>query len=250
MFFLLGRIYSIYAVLGFVFLFLLVLPFQLISTLLLKKDKWALWFNYLWAWGFFILMLIPVKIYGRNHIPKGQFIFCANHFSYLDIPSMGLLGGRFKFFGKSSISIIPIFGWMYKRLHVTVDRVSFKSRAHALSIARQKIAEGYNFAFFPEGGVRFTTYPEMANFQDGPFRLAVEYQLPIVPVTMPRNHKVWPYDSRQLFFGGRSQVFVHEPIYPQNKTEKEIRRFKEQVRQVMQQSLNAHAKPKPLETEL
>lgn len=244
--FLIGRLYSIYAALGFAVIFLLVLPFQVILTFFLKKDKWALWFNYVWAWMFFILMLVPVRIYGKKNVPKEQFIYCANHFSYLDIPAMGLLGGCFKFFGKNSISIIPLFGWMYKRLHVTVDRASFKSRAHALSMARSAISKGFNFAFFPEGGVRLTDYPEMASFRDGAFRLAVEFQLPIVPVTMPRNQEVWPYDKRQLFYGGWSQIFIHAPIYPRDKTEQEIGRLKEEVRKVMQESLSEHAVTKPV----
>lgn len=241
MYFIIGRLYSIYAALGFAALFLLVFPFQLIFSLFLRTHKLALWFNHLWAWGFFILMLVPVRIKGRENIPGEQFIFCSNHFSYLDIPAMGLLGGQFKFFGKVSISKIPLFGWMYKRLHVTVDRASFKSRAHSLVIAREMLKKGFNMTFFPEGGVRLTNYPEMASFRDGAFRLAVEMQLPIVPVTMPRNHTVWPYDPRQLFFGGWSNIYVHEPIYPQAKTEEEIARLKSEVRQVMQESLNEHA---------
>ena len=239
-----GRLYSLYAALGFMVLFFLVFPFQLIFSFSIKTHKAALWFNQVWAWGFFIIMLVPVKIRGRKNIPNQQFIFCSNHFSYLDIPAMGLLGGQFKFFGKVSISKIPLFGWMYKRLHVTVDRGSFKSRAHSLSIAREMLASRFNMTFFPEGGVRMSNYPEMVPFKEGAFRLAVEMGLPIVPVTMPRNLVVWPYSRRQLFFGGWVSIYVHEPIYPQGKTEEDIVRLKGEVFRVMQESLNAHAEPK------
>jgi len=241
--FIIGRLYSIYAALIFAALFLLLFPFQWIFSLKESWHKYALWLNKPWAGLFFLFMGIWVRIEGRKNIPDGQYIFCSNHFSYLDIPALGLLGGSFKFFGKMSISRIPLFGWMYKRLHVTVNRASFKSRAHSLSMARQVLKKGYNMAFFPEGGVRLTQYPEMAPFRDGAFRLAVEFQIPIVPVTMPRNHTVWPYDPRQLFFGGKSEIFVHEPVFPKERTEDEVSRLRQKVREVMQQSLDAHALP-------
>lgn len=241
MYYLVGRLYSIYAALIFTALFLLVFPFQLIFSFDLRTHRLALWFNKLWAWGFFALVFMPVIIQGRKHIPNGQFIYCSNHFSYLDIPALGLLGGAFKFFGKMSISKIPLFGWMYKRLHVTVDRSSFKSRAHALSMARQMLQSGYNMAFFPEGGVRLKNYPEMAPFRDGAFRLAVELQLPIVPVVMPRNQEAWPYDPRQLFFGGWSSIYILPPVFPHSHSEEEITRLKQEVREKMQECLDEHA---------
>lgn len=238
---LVGRLYSIYAALVFVGLFFAVLPFQFVFALSWRTHKLALFFNRIWAWGFFILTLVPVRIQGRKNIPKSQFIICSNHFSYLDIPALGLLGGSFKFFGKNAMTRIPIFGWLYNRLHVTVDRSSFKSRAHALSLAREEIQKGFNFAFFPEGGVKLTDYPQMAPLRDGAFRLAVENQIPIVPVSMPRNHTVWPYDPRQLYFGGWSSIYIHEPVYPRENSEEEVIRLKEKVRSIIQQSLNDHA---------
>lgn len=241
MYFLIGRLYSIYVLLLFAVLFMVVFPFQLAFSISLKTHKWALGLNRIWAWAFFALAFVPVIIQGRKNIPNEQFIYCANHFSYLDIPAMGLLAGSFKFFGKISISKIPLFGWMYKRLHVTVDRSSFKSRAHALSVARQMLDAGFNMAFFPEGGVRLQNYPEMAPFRDGAFRLAVEKQIPIVPVAMPRNQEVWPYDPRQLFFGGWSSIYILEPVHPKGQSEDEVARLRDEVRDKMQQCLDAHA---------
>lgn len=239
--FFIGRLYSIYALTVFAILFLLVFPFQILFSFHIGLHKAALWLNAFVARGFFIFMLVPLKIHGKGNIPKGQVIICSNHFSYLDIPALCLIGSRFKFFGKNSLAKIPFFGWMYQRLHVTVDRASFKSRAHALSKGREMMEKGFNMAFFPEGGVRLTNYPEMAVFRDGAFRLAVEFQVPIVPVTMNRNQEVWPYDKRQLFFGGRADIFIHAPVYPKGKTEEEIVRLKNEVREVMQTSLNEHA---------
>jgi 1-acyl-sn-glycerol-3-phosphate acyltransferase len=241
--FIIGRLYSIYAALIFTALFLLILPWQIIFSLKLSWHKYALWLNKPWAWFFFLFTGIYARTFGTVRIPQGQYIICSNHFSYLDIPALGLLGGSFKFFGKISLAKIPVFGWMYKKLHVTVDRASFKSRAHALALARQMVDRGFNMAFFPEGGVRASRYPEMARFQDGAFRLAVEFQIPIVPVVMPRNHLVWPYDRRQLFFGGRTDVHVLPPVYPQAKSEDEVIRMKDEVRGIMQEELDALAIP-------
>lgn len=239
-----GRLYSIYALVVFAGLFLLIFPFQLLFSQSVKTHSFALWFNRVVAWGFFTFMLVPVRIRGLRHLPEGQFIVCANHFSYLDIPALSLLPVTFKFVGKMSLSRIPLFGWMYKQLHVTVDRSSFKSRAHSLAMARQMVQMGFNMAFFPEGGVRFQNYPEMAPFRDGAFRLACEHGVPVVPVVMPLNVFVWPYDPRQLFFGGRIRLEVLEPISPTGNTEEDIAQLREQAYQAMQERLHVHAPPK------
>ena len=86
-----------------------------------------------------------------------------------------------------------------------------------------------------------TNYPEMAPFRDGAFRLAVELQLPIVPVAMPRNQEGWPYDPRQLFYGGWSSIYILEPVYPKGESEDEIIRLREEVRNKMQACLDEHA---------
>ncbi len=236
--FLFARLYSLYAGILFGCLFLVILPFQFIFSLRLSWHRLALCLNTFWAWAFMVLSFLPFRVMGRRNLPKGQFLLCANHFSYLDIPALGLIGVPFKFFGKASLKKIPIFGWMYGRLHVTVDRSSFKSRACALNEARRLLDAGFHMNFFPEGGVRVSRHPQLAPFHDGAFRLAVEKKLPVVPVLMPFNHRIWPYDDRQLFYRSRCLVRICPPIWPAGEDERHIRELKERVRSFMQQELD------------
>ena len=216
----------------FIFPLALCAPFR-------RLHKVALWLNYLWGWAFYRLSFLQLKISWEFALDrKQQYILCANHFSYLDIPALGLFPQPFKFVGKSQLSKIPVFGFMYNNIHVTVNRSSYRSRANSLIKARHELSKGFNMGFFPEGGIRLKKYPVMTSFQDGAFRLATESNTPIIPITFLDNYHIQPDDDLLNMKWGQCRIIYHKPIFPKGQSEDDMKQLKEEVFRVIQSTLD------------
>lgn len=160
----------------------------------------------------FLFIFIPFRVEYRAKLdPKKLYIFCPNHFSYLDIPALGLNRHNAIFVGKNDIGRIPLFGYMYRKLHITVNRSSLKSRSESLKQSLAAIDAGKNLIIFPEGGIVTHKNPVMAKFKDGAFRVAIEKQIAIVPVTIPFNWIILPPDQFLLRWHPLKVIF-HEPL--------------------------------------
>lgn len=208
-----NRLYVGYALLLFGITFLILLPWFLLGMYYRPLSKTVLRANYWWAKVYFALIALPIKETWHFNPKKGQpYIFCANHFSYLDIPVMGYVHKPAVFVGKSSISKIPGFGFMFRKLHIMVNRSSVKSRAEVLRRAAVALDEGKSVIIFPEGGITSPKPPLMAAFKDGAFRMAIEKQIPIVPVTIPYNWIILPDDNRFIISFKRPEIVMHPPI--------------------------------------
>ncbi len=235
----LRKLYSCWVIAAMaIFFVLFILPLTL-CALLPRLHQLALWMNHLWAVGFFRLAFIPIKatwqFKPRRH---QQYILCANHFSYLDIPALGLFPRPFKFVGKSQLSKIPLFGIMYNRIHVTVNRGNYKSRASSLVKARNEMSKGYNMGFFPEGGIVLNEFPKLESFKDGAFRLAVETQTPIIPITFLDNYRILPDDEILRMRRLPCRIIYHEPVYPKSNSEDAAKQLKHEVFRVIQTTLD------------
>lgn len=203
-----------YGLVVFTISFCLIFPFLLIP-IIFKKQFWLVGvFNRWWAKMIFTFIAIPWSVECRGKLdPKKQYIFCPNHFSYLDIPTMGLNPINAIFVGKSEMENIPLFGFMYRQLHITVNRNKLKSKYTSYKRSQEAIDEGKSLVIFPEGGIISTSFPAMGRFKEGAFRLSVEKQIPIVPVTIATNWIILPDDLTQLTWYP-IQVVFHKPIHP------------------------------------
>jgi 1-acyl-sn-glycerol-3-phosphate acyltransferase len=188
------------------------LPFLVISIL---KEKWYPYFFVMariWAKGILLGMGFYYKIEREQELqPNKSYMFVANHTSMTDIMLMLVtVKNPFVFVGKKELSKIPLFGFFYKRTCILVDRSSSKSRMEVYERAQKRLNQGLSICIFPEGGV-----PDEAialdEFKDGAFRLALEHQIPIVPITFGDNKKRLSY----TFFSGSPglmRVKVHHFI--------------------------------------
>ena len=202
-------------------------------------EKMAAFLNHLWARIFFFLLFLNrTKIrYEEKLDRKQRYVFCANHMSYLDIPTMGLINHNFKFIGKSSLKTVPVWGYMYSRLHVLVDRDNFRSRHDSWIEAKEAVDRGFSMTFFPEGGIYTKTPPKMVRFKEGAFRVAVDKQIPIVPVTLPTNWKILPDGMPLVQHPGVVEIFVHKPILPQGSDDAAVKQLMEKVYAIIDQKL-------------
>ena len=235
-------IHTAWGSLVFGILFLVLLPLFLIPIVFPSQYKLVGILNRWWARLLFTFIGVPFRTEYRTKLdPNRQYIFCSNHFSYLDIPAMGLAPHNAIFVGKSGIETVPLFGWMYGKLHITVDRKKLKSRYTSVKRSMEAIDEGKNLIIFPEGGIVTKKTPIMAPFKDGAFRVAVEKQIPIVPVTIPYNWIILPPDEFLLRWHRLSVIF-HTPVETTGLTAKDIDTLKQQVFTIIDQELKQHLK--------
>lgn len=144
------------------------------------------------------------------------------------------------FVGKSSIQKVPVFGYMFKKLHITVDRASLRNRYETLQKSAAAIDKGKSIAIYPEGGIVTTDPPQMGNFKDGPFRLAIEKQIPIIPVTLPYNYLILPDDGSFLIYWHKAKIIFHEEIDTTNLTLKDLEALKAKTYQIIDKELKKH----------
>jgi 1-acyl-sn-glycerol-3-phosphate acyltransferase len=224
------RLHIYYGFVVFAVLFILLFPLLLIPILFPSQFKLVGIINRWWAKLLFVLSFIPFKVVCREKLdPRRQYIFCPNHFSYLDIPTMGLTPVNAIFVGKNEMENIPLFGYMYRKLHITVDRSRLKSRGNTLLQSLKAIDDGKSLIIFPEGGIVTRKPPQMAPFKDGAFRTAIEKQIPIVPVSIPHNWIILPDQSPLRLHGGTIRVIFHQPIETTGYGLDQIKQLKKQV---------------------
>lgn len=233
-------LYTIYGMLVFAVVFAVLLPFLFIPILFPSRYKLIGILNRIWAKALFIGIGKPYTIDVRGKLDRRrQYIFCPNHFSYIDIPTMGLNPVNTIFVGKSSISKVPVFGYMYSKLHIMVDRSNLKSRYSSMIKSLQAIDEGKSLVIYPEGGIITKKDPVMGRFKEGAFRAAIEKQIPIVPVTIPYNWIILPpYEF--LVWRGRIKVIFHEAIETKGLTLDDIDNLKEKVFNIINDELKKH----------
>lgn len=236
------QVYSAYGLLVFALIFLVLLPFFFLIIFIKPLEKYAYHLNFLWSRFFFFFLFLNRSKVVYEFKPKGdqKYIFCANHTSYLDIPTIGLIRHRLKFIGKASLRKVPLWGYMYSKLHILVDRSSLKSRHKSWVKVQEEIRRGFSVAFFPEGGIVSKNPPQMATFKEGSFRIAVEEQIPIIPVTIPYNYLLLPDKMPLIIQPGRIEMVVHEPIWPNGTNDAAVAELKLAVRQKIEDTLNTY----------
>ncbi|KYG75678.1 MULTISPECIES: lysophospholipid acyltransferase family protein [Roseivirga] len=236
------KVYSVYGLVVFALIFIVLLPFFLLAIFIRPLEGMAAFLNHVWAKVFFFFMFLnSTKVTYEEKPKRGKkYIYCANHTSFLDIPTIGLINRKFKFIGKASLRKVPIWGFMYSRLHILVDRGSMRSRHNSWLAVQQEIKKGFSIAFFPEGGILSKNPPQMVNFKEGSFRIAVEEQIPIIPITIPNNYLLLPDKMPLTMHPGKVEMVVHKPIWPNGTGDVAVTELKQAVRQKIEDTLKAY----------
>lgn len=237
---LLRRIYTIYALAISGLIYLLFFPLFFLALQKKSWHKYAHRLNKIWGWGIFICSGLRYQvIHEFRQDPEQPYIFCANHTSYIDIPAIYLsIKGEPVFVAKQELSKVPLFGYMYSRLHINIDRNNAKSRAETLIKGKELLKEGKNIIFFPEGTIpKHEKNPEMIAFNDGPFRLAIDQQIPVVPVTIPYNWLILPDNGKWLAQPHKIRIIFHEPIQTSGMERKDIELLKQKTFQTIENRL-------------
>jgi len=235
----LKRVYTGYAFVVFVLTYLLIFPLYFIFGL---KEEWhrhAYRLSHYWAIVYFPLIFIKkeVEIRGKKQ-PSDPCIVCANHFSYLDIATLPLLPVHGCFVGKSSISKIPLFGYMFKTQHIMVNRNSVRDKAKTVIRSKNAIENGKSLYVFPEGGIKTTNPPMQDSYHDGAFRTAIETQVDLLPVTIAFNWLVLPDDGKMILRSRHIKLIQHEPIPTRGLNMSDLHALKEKVFKIISEELS------------
>jgi 1-acyl-sn-glycerol-3-phosphate acyltransferase len=190
----LSALYLLYAGIVFIILMFISLPFVLVATTLFKPltgKRIGLFFLRCWAWGFSLLTFYWVRTKNQALVDKTTpHIYIGNHGSYLDAIAVCIsVPQSFSALGKIEMAKVPVFGWIYKRIVVMIDRSSKESREQSVLTLKAEINNGQSILLFPEGTMNKTAKP-LSEFYDGAFRIAIETQTPLQPFVILNNRKL------------------------------------------------------------
>jgi 1-acyl-sn-glycerol-3-phosphate acyltransferase len=192
------------------FLFFLGLPVMLVT----RSGEFHVWLARK-VWSTSCLWLAGVRL-DRTRVPPmpaGAAIYAANHESALDIFAvLRIVPSGVRFVAKEELFRIPIFGW-YMRLggHVPVDRRNHARAVASLQRAARVVRSGTSLIVFPEGtrSLDGRVHP----FKKGPFVLAMEAGVPVVPVAISGSGRVTPKKVLSVH-PGEIRMAAGDPVEP------------------------------------
>ncbi|MCB2407505.1 lysophospholipid acyltransferase family protein [Hymenobacter lucidus] len=225
------RIYTTWSTFWFVLPFVVTYPIQVLLGRRPALHKHLHSINRGWSTFAIRMWGMPVDIVRKNPLPASQpCIYVSNHSSYIDIPVLfKAIPGFLNIIGKSALAKVPLWGPIFGSVYITVNRNSAVSRGRAMVQARQTLEAGRSIVIFPEGTISKKPGEEMMPFKDGAFLLAVATGFPIVPVSMPLNHRFMPDVGGIRVRYTPLQVVIHEPIFTQGLTTEDVPRLRDQA---------------------
>ncbi|MDE6403473.1 MAG: 1-acyl-sn-glycerol-3-phosphate acyltransferase [Muribaculaceae bacterium] len=188
-----------------------------LSTILLTSlgIKWGAYYPaHWWARLFCWLNLVTVSVKGHDNVDRNtSYVFVANHQGAFDIFSIyGFLGHDFKWMMKKSLRNIPLVGYScYRAGHIFVDRSSRGAVRATMEQAEKRLKGGASLVVFPEGARTWDGH--MRQFKKGAYQLALEFNLPLVPVSIDGAYDVMSR-TMKLPRWGHISLTIHKPIEP------------------------------------
>lgn len=192
-------------------------------------------------WALIVFTAARIRVQQHEHSTqriKGPVVYVANHSSYFDIPLLYFcLEHSICFMGKAELAKIPVFGAIFRHMHISVNRSSPKSRAKSLEKAKEMLQRGRSVIIFPEGTIKAEIQPGLLPFKDGAFVLAMQAGVPVVPLCIPFNWQFLPDDGS--IFPNYRPLAVHRlpAINLQHCTPEHIPALRQTVRTAIEEVL-------------
>ncbi len=240
-----AALFLIWGLFVFITAMILVLPFILLSSVIFqgkRRQDIAFFFLKIWGWIFSILCFYPVRVKNRKIInPDKAYIYVSNHNSYLDAIAVVIaIPGSFKPLGKIEMAKMPIFGLIYRRVVVMIDRKSKESRAKSLEDLKYYLSKGRSILIFPEGTMNNSSYP-LAEFYDGAFKLAIETQTPIAPMIILNARDLLPRISPLSAKPGLIKCVFDTPVEVSGLGSEDVDSLKAKVYNRMESLIQKHS---------
>lgn len=241
-----ATIWKIWFFLVFASIMILIYPFLLVFLSNRRRYKYAFFCQHIMArWITWFSGLFMQKKYeiAKKDIPQ-PCVIVANHTSYLDIVfSYLLLNKYFIFMAKLELNKAPLFSIFFKDMQISVDRKSRMDAHRAFLRAQEEIDAGHSVFIFPEGTI--ANEGVLKSFKNGPFKLAIDMQVPILPITFTQNWKLLQNGGFFKAFGrpGTSKAIIHQPISTIGMTDENVVPLREAVFKLFEETLKYENKP-------
>ena len=220
----------------------MIILYPLFFVFLSKREWFPIAFKLKKFWARCILIVPGIFVEVKRETPAESLpqpaVFCANHASYLDIViSYLLIPKYYVFMGKQELGKIPLFKIFFKRMNILVDRGSNSSSHRAFVRAGQEIDKGHSTFLYPEAGI--SSNGKLRGFKNGAFKLSIEKQVPIIPITYLNNWKILQNGGFFKSYGGPgiSKIIVHTPIVTTGMTENDLLSLKTKVHNIISREL-------------
>ena len=192
-----------------------------------------------WAQFIIRILMLPVKVEGRENLVKGQsYVFVANHQGAFDIFLIyGFLCRNFKWMMKRQLRQMPFVGKACEAAHhIFVDKRGASKIRATYDSARQTLQGGMSLVVFPEGARTFTGH--MGVFTRGAFMLADDIELPVVPLTINGSFDVMPRTRDMKWVVWHPlRLTIHKPIQPIGKGADNVKYLEEESYKVVMSGL-------------
>lgn len=219
------------------------LLYPLFLILLSKKKQYpkAFFLVKIWAnWLFLFPGIIKsIKWYTKKEALPSPAIYCSNHTSFLDIMySYIIIPNYFVSIAKKQLERIPFFSILIRKLNISIDRTSKMESYNAFVESSKYLDEGVSIFLFPEGSISKNA-PKLLPFKNGVFKLAIEKQLPIIPITYKNNWKLLQNGSflKASARPGIARACVHPPILTTGMTLDDVIFLKQKVQSIIEKEL-------------
>lgn len=201
-----------------IFQYLIGLPIILLITLFTavftiicfpwKNGKAPRAVQVFWSRSILWFLLVPIKVTGCENInPNQSYVFVANHQSMLDVFAVyGWLPNNFKWLMKKELRKIPFVGTACAVAgHIFVDRSNPRAALESIEHIKAQLVNGISTVIFPEG--TRTKTGEMGRFKQGAFKIAMDLNLPVVPISLTGFFDAMP--PKQFYVSPHSKVTLH-----------------------------------------
>jgi 1-acyl-sn-glycerol-3-phosphate acyltransferase len=202
------------------------------SSLFERRGHFAHGCARLWSWLILATTGVSVDLRGLDLLQPGRtYIFVSNHQSIYDIPVIfSSLPYQLRIIAKESLGSFPFLGWHLRRTgHLLVDRRN-PDRSGILRRWKALVDQGLSLIIFPEG--TRSQDGRVGIFKAGSFLLAIEAQLPIVPLSVDGTRRVMR-KSELTTRPGHATLVVHAPIETTGLDASDARNLAQRVRQIV-----------------
>ena len=219
------------------------LPMMLVTWVVtLPFDRAHYWTGYLYRkmpvaaerlnpfWKFRVTGTLPEN-------PRNPYVVVSNHESFVDILLISHLPWEMKWLSKKEMFKIPFAGWlMYLSGDIPLERGDRSSAGKAMTLCKKALERRVSVMIFPEG--TRSENNDMRPFKDGAFRLAIEAQVPVLPLVVQGTRQALrKHDWR--FGHANAQVKVLEPVPTEGMTVEDTEVLRERVRDMILVERNA-----------
>ncbi len=243
-------VWKVFFILNFVVGLVVLYPF--FAFLLARRSRFPAAFRLMRFWARWVLHVPGVFVRVTREVPATELparcVLVANHASYLDIViSYIVLEKYFVYMGKLEIDKAPLLRIFFRNMrdgragmNIYVDRKTRMGSYKAFEQAGEKLDAGESVFIYPEGTIE--SWGRIKPFKNGAFKLAIEHQADIVPISFLNNWKLLQNGGFFKSYGrpGIADVIIHAPVSTKGLTEEDLVNLRHQVRSTIEKTLSTY----------